>query len=97
MILVLNGQRASQNCALVFCAKLKLQVTALPIFSEKISKQSVEAMAGFLLVAYGTMQWTDDLRELIRKKEPKCGDLGTSHLSMLQKLRKHVLERTPRV
>lgn len=66
----------TELCSSVLC-EVGIASDSLAYFSEKISKQSVEAMAGFLLAAYGKMQWTDDLRELMREKEPKCGDLGT--------------------
>lgn len=49
----------------------------LPYFAEKISKQSVEYIAWFLLAAYGKMQEERD-KDMLSKKEPTLDNLGGS-------------------
>lgn len=67
--------------------------------AEEICKQSVESVAWFLFTAYSKM-WEDrdKVKELLSKKELELEGLESSQpIHIANKMRKHVLERMPRV
>lgn len=69
----------------------------LGYLTENITKQSVECAAWFLLTAFSKIREEGDkLKKMLRKKELKSEDLENS-IRIIKKMRKQVLERTPRV